>query len=340
MNEIRYEDARNLPSPCFIDVRAPIEFARDHIPGAINIPLFDDMEREEIGKLYMRVGQGDAIIRGGEIVGRKLSVILAQIAKLAERRTPVIYCFRGGMRSDALSALLTSLGFKVFRLKGGYREYRRFVVSRLETFQLEKPLFVLHGLTGTGKTEILRHCANSIDLEEMAGHRSSVFGGIGLEPKTQKRFESVFLERIDELKESPYLLCEGESKKIGDLHLPERFFSEMMRSPGILVTAPIERRVDILLADYTRALNVREIEAIVLTLESRLGRKNTSLLLEYLGKGELRLFAQLLLEKYYDPLYVHSLKKMQFIAEVENMDSARAAAEIVEIVSKYGGRRK
>ncbi len=339
MNEIRYEEALDLPSPCFIDVRAPIEFAQDHIPGAINIPLFDDMEREEIGKLYTLVGQGDAIIRGGEIVGRKLSGILERITGLAETGTPVIYCFRGGMRSDSLSSLLTSLGFKVFRLKGGYKGYRRSVVSRLESFQMIKPLFVLHGLTGTGKTEILRHCANSIDLEEMAGHRSSVFGGIGLEPKTQKHFESAFLKRIDVLKGSPYLLCEGESKKIGDLHIPEKFFSEMMRSPGILVTAPMERRVDILLADYTRVLDTRELESIVVSLESRLGKKNTSLLLEYLGKGELRLFTQLLLEKYYDPLYIHSLKKMRFLAEVENMDSVRAAAEVMEIISRSGGSR-
>ncbi len=339
MNEIRYEEALDLPSPCFIDVRAPIEFAQDHIPGAINIPLFDDMEREEIGKLYTLVGQGDAIVRGGEIVGRKLSGILARITALAEKGTPVIYCFRGGMRSDSLTSLLLSLGFKVFRLKGGYKEYRRAVVSRLESFQLEKPLFVLHGLTGTGKTEILRHCANSIDLEEMAGHRSSVFGGIGLVARTQKHFESAFLRRIDELKGAPYLLCEGESKKIGDLHIPVKFFSEMMRSPGILVTAPIERRVDILLADYTRALDIRELESIVISLESRLGRKNTSALLEYLGKGELRLFTRFLLEKYYDPLYSHSLKKMGFLAEVENMDSARAAAEVVEIISGYCGSR-
>lgn len=334
MNDISYEEARALPNSLFIDVRAPIEFEEDHIPGAVNMPLFDNYEREEIGKIYKLLGKEDAIVRGSEMAGLKIGDIVANIRKI-EGRDIVIYCFRGGMRSTSLVSLLESLDFNVYRLKEGYKGYRRYLLKKIDGLEIKPKLFVLHGLTGTGKTEIIRKINNSIDLEDFAGHRSSVFGAIGLKKKTQKMFESLLADRMEKLGDAAYIVAEGESRKIGDLHIPGKFLNAMFNSPGILIEASMERRVDIISNEYSPDINTAEVKKIVNSISGRLGRKNTDLLLEMFGKGDLRGFTELLLKKYYDPLYAHTLDKMNFIAKIENVDSAKTADEVVRIIEDY-----
>ncbi|MCU0822927.1 MAG: tRNA 2-selenouridine(34) synthase MnmH, partial [Spirochaetes bacterium] len=316
MNDISYEEARALPNPLFIDVRAPVEFEEDHIPGAVNMPLFDNYEREEIGKIYKILGKEDAIVRGSEIAGLKIGDIAADIRKI-QGRDIVIYCFRGGMRSTSLVSLLGSLDFHIYRLKDGYKGYRRHLLQQIENLKVKPVLFVLHGLTGAGKTEIIRNIKNSVDLEDFAGHRSSVFGAMGLKKKTQKMFESLLADRLEKLDGVPYIVTEGESRKIGDLHIPEKFLNAMFNSPGILIEASMERRVNIILNEYSPDLDSDEVKKIVNSISGRLGNKNTDLLLELFGKGDLRGFTELLLKKYYDPLYAHTLDKMNFIAKIE-----------------------
>ena len=334
MNDISYEETRGLPDPLFIDVRAPVEFEEDHIPGAVNMPLFDNCEREEIGKIYKLLGKEDAIVRGTEMAGLKIGDIVANIRKI-QGRDIVIYCFRGGMRSTSLASLLESLDFHVYRLKEGYKGYRRYLVKEIENLDIKPKLFVIHGLTGTGKTEIIRMIKNSIDLEDFAGHRSSVFGAIGLKKKTQKMFESQLISRLEELTGAGYIVAEGESRKIGDLHIPEKFLKLMYNSPGILIGASMDRRVDIILNEYSPEIDPDEVIRIVNSISGRLGNKNTDLLLEMFGKGDLRGFTRLLLLKYYDPLYEHTLDKMSFIAKIDNEDSAKTADEVVRIIEEY-----
>ncbi|MDY6967977.1 MAG: tRNA 2-selenouridine(34) synthase MnmH [Spirochaetota bacterium] len=331
MKEISYQDAIRLSKPFFIDLRAPIEFEKDHIPGSVNIPLFDDEERSEIGKIYAIMGQDDAIVRGTEIAGGKLGEIVANIKKINDKDI-VIYCFRGGMRSSSLASLLSSLGIPVYKLKTGYKGYRRYVSSRLDSIEIKPKVFVLQGLTGTGKTLILRRLKNSIDLEDMAGHRSSVFGGIGLHPNSQKMFESLLLSKIDKLNNSEYVIFEGESRKIGNLFIPDKILKLIHDSPKILIEATIQRRVEILLKEYTHKMDNDEIISITESLSDRLGRKDTDILIKLFRDGELFEFTRLLLLKYYDPLYRHSLEKMDFLETVVNAKTEDTCAIIEEIV--------
>lgn len=334
VREITYRDALELPEPVFIDVRAPVEFALDHIPGSINVPLFDDAERALIGTMYREQGKEPALIQGARIAGTRLSDFVRRIVDL-KGRDIVITCFRGGMRSTTLASLLCSVGLGVLKLKDGYKGYRRYVRERVEGLEVAPPMFVLHGLTGTGKTGILRRLPNAIDLEGFAGHRSSLFGGMGLERRTQKMFESLLVARIDELREAPFAAIEGESRKIGDIHLPSRMLERMRSSPAILVTASMERRVEMLLKEYAPSAGTGEVEAILGVLAPRVGRKNAAALRELYGRGDLGGFTAMLLEKYYDPLYGHSLEAMEFIARVENNDPAEAARLVKAAIERH-----
>ncbi len=337
MREITYEKAQQLNSPAFIDVRSPGEYLLDHIPGSCNMPIFGDDEREEIGKLYHLLGRDKAITRGSEIVGSKLGEIITSIGKLKDREI-VINCYRGGMRSKSLVALLLSLDFNVYKLKDGYKGYRRYVVSRFNEIGIRPPVFVLHGLTGTGKTEIIRRIKNAIDLEKFAGHRSSVFGGIGLKQNTQKFFESLLLERIDSLHDRDYVVMEGESRKIGNLHIPERIVHVIKSSAAILIKASIDRRVEIILNEYAGNMNPGDVIAIVKSLESRIGVKNVNNLIELFEKGNLFEFTRMILEMYYDPLYRHSIRKMKFVAEIENVNTESACREVEGVLLKCLGK--
>ncbi len=334
MNEISYAESLSLSNRVYLDVRSPSEFAADSVPGAVNIPLFDDAERREVGILYRVAGREDAVIRGTEIAGAKLKGLVGAFLNYRDMNM-VILCARGGMRSSSLSSLLSSLGLSVYRLRDGYRGYRRHVFDRVRTMTMPAPLYVLQGLTGTGKTEVLRALPNAIDLEGMAGHRSSVFGGIGLVPATQKRFESLIVERLDSLAGAPWILVEGESRKIGDLHLPERLHEMMRAAPAILIEAPMTRRQDILYAEYHASCDDENIPAIVRGLSSRLGHRQVEELLELYARGELEAFIRIMLEKYYDPLYLHSLERKEYIARIENLDRDRTIREIRGAIASH-----
>lgn len=336
MNEISYAESLSLPNRVYIDVRSPSEFAADSVPEAVNIPLFDDAERREVGTLYRAAGREDAVIRGTEIAGAKLKELVGTFLNYRDRNM-IILCARGGMRSSSLASLLSSLGLSVYRLRDGYRGYRRHVFDRVRSLTMPAPLYVLQGLTGTGKTEVLRALPNAIDLEGMAGHRSSVFGGIGLEPATQKRFESLIVERLDSLAGAPWILVEGESRKIGDLHLPESLHDMMRSAPAILIEAPMKRRQGILYEEYHGSCDDENIPAIVRGLTSRLGKKQVDELLELYARGDLEAFIRIMLEKYYDPLYLHSLEQKEYIARIENLDRDRTIGEIHRAIANHLG---
>ncbi|MCU0847599.1 MAG: tRNA 2-selenouridine(34) synthase MnmH [Spirochaetes bacterium] len=332
--DISYAEALLLGDPVFIDVRSPDEFAADHIPGSINIPLFSDEERKEIGIMYRHTGREEAVILGTGFVGGKISDLVSRIGSMAGRDI-VILCARGGMRSSSLASLLNSLGIRVFRIRHGYKEYRKHVFERMKQLTVKPPLFVLQGLTGAGKTEILGFMENSIDLEGIAGHRSSVFGGIGMASNTQKWFESLLLERAGKLEGCRYVAIEGESRKIGDIHIPQALFRQMREAPCIFIKTTIERRAEIIMKEYTKKADPSEVIPIIKGLAGRLGEKNAAGLIRLIETGKTMDFVIMLLETYYDPLYRYSFKKMKFIAEIENLDSGKAAAEAGAIIEKH-----
>jgi tRNA 2-selenouridine synthase len=337
MKEIPFEEAIRLERPVFIDVRAPIEFGRDSIPGSVNIPVFDDEERALVGTMYRTQGKLPAMLKGSEIAGAKLHTLLARFLEYSGRDV-VVTCFRGGMRSTTIASLLSSVGMEVYKLRDGYKGYRRYVSSRLASLTLPCRLFVLHGLTGTGKTDIIRRIPEGIDLEAMAGHRSSVFGALGLVQHTQKMFESLLLQRIDGLAGSRYAVVEGESRKIGDIHIPAVFLGPMREAPGILINAPFEKRVAMIVREYAAGLDGARVLEIVKTMENRIGKRNTDMLADLFRRGELEEFVSVLLEKYYDPLYEHSLAGMRIVAEVNNLDADAAATEVAGIINELAAR--
>ncbi|TFH39302.1 MAG: tRNA 2-selenouridine(34) synthase MnmH, partial [Chrysiogenales bacterium] len=325
------------PQRVYIDVRSPSEFEIDSVIGAVNIPLFDDNERREVGTIYRMAGRDDAVIRGTAIAGEKLKELIEAFMRYRDNNI-VILCARGGMRSGSIASLLASLGLTVFRLKDGYKGYRRHIVKQTGEMTLTAPLFVLQGLTGTGKTEIIRALPHSIDLEGMAGHRSSVFGGIGLASRSQKRFESLIMGRLDSLHGASHFIVEGESRKIGNLHIPDRFHAMMQAAPVILIEASMERRQEILLREYRDFCDDENIPAIVKSLTMKLGHAQIARLLDLYSRGNLGEFIRILLEKYYDPLYMHTLKRKDCIARIENRGTDAAAAAVQSAIEGYLGQ--
>mgnify|MGYP001355483660 CR=1 FL=1 len=334
MSEITYEESLRLDNPVYVDVRSPVEFDEDHVPGAINLPIFSNDERREVGTLYKVVSREEAVRRGTEIGGKNIGGIINSLMEFKGREI-VIYCARGGMRSGSVAALVNSIGIRTRRLLDGYKSYRRYVISGLESIKIMPQLFVLQGLTGAGKTEILSYIQNSVDLEEMACHRSSVFGGIGLKPRGQKYFETLLLHRLHELENEEYAVIEGESKKIGNLHIPENIFTQMRSAPIIYIDTPLERRVEIIRKEYNRFHEHERVLATVMSLKNRLGAAKTSELVNLYNSGRIDEFIEILLLDYYDSLYRYTLDTFEYSAVIRNLDSEKAAAETVEAVKAY-----
>lgn len=334
MKDITFQESMELENPVYIDVRSPKEFEEDHIPEAINLPIFNNEERAEVGTIYKLKGRDEAVIRGTEIGGQRIGDIINGMADI-QGRNIVICCARGGMRSGAVAALLDSLGIKTFRLKDGYKSYRRYVLERLNTFPIKPEIFILQGLTGAGKTEIIRYIKNSIDLEDLAGHRSSIFGAIGLKQNSQKAFDSGLCSGIVKFKDEAYIVLEGESRKIGNLHIPDNIFMQMRSSPAIYIDTPMSRRVEIIKKEYDRFHEHDKVISIVKSLKRKLSSAKTEKLLQLYSSGKVEEFIEILLADYYDALYGYTLKKMTYIATLVNHNSAETASQVVSVIENY-----
>lgn len=331
MEDITFEESQNIANPLYVDVRAPIEYNEDHIPGAINLPIFNDEERKEVGTLYKMAGKSDAVKRGTEIGGKRIVDIINSLSEIKDREI-IIYCARGGMRSGAVASLINSLGIKTYRIIDGYRSFRKLVMDELFTMVVKPKMFILQGLTGAGKTEILKQLPNAVDLEDMAGHRSSIFGGIGLTQNSQKRFETLLWLRLKELGSEPFVIFEGESRKVGNMHIPENIFRQMREAPPIYIETSLERRVEIIKKEYTGFNEDERILKIAGSLRSKLGTVKTDLLIKYYNEGNLDEFIKILLIDYYDTLYRHTLDKFNYLATINNTDTAEASQKVLEIV--------
>jgi len=333
MEEITFEESRKIANPLYVDVRSPVEYNVDHIPGAINLPIFNDEERKEVGTLYKMAGRENAVKRGAEIGGRRIVDIINALAEIKDKEI-IIYCARGGMRSGAVASLINSLGIKTYRIKDGYRSFRKLVMDQLSTIIIKPRIFVLQGLTGAGKTEILRLISNSVDLEDMAGHRSSLFGGIGLKQNSQKCFETLLWQKLEELKNEDFILFEGESKKVGNSHIPDNIFRQMREAPAIYIETSIERRVEIIKKEYTGFDEDERILKTVNSLKRKLGAQKTDMLIELYNQGDLDQFIKILLIDYYDSLYRYTLDKFDYLARINNTDTVEASREVLDVVKK------
>ncbi len=305
------EETLNLPQTLYIDVRSPAEFSIGHIPSAINIPIFSNEERSEIGTLYKQVSIEKAKELGLAVASRKLPDIVNQVNILYKTGRPiVVYCWRGGMRSKAIVTILTLMGIQVFQLSDGYKAYRRYVLDRLLNFRVIPKIIVLCGSTGVGKTALLQLLTAKdipvIDLEKLANHRGSVFGKIGLgQAATAQIFDATILAALDRFAASPYIVVECESKRIGNVYLPDCLHQAMEAGIKILVNADVEIRISRLIDEYMNLneKNSDEIMQSIKALRKKLGAKKTDRLLSDFAKGEFRNVVRSLLVDYYDPLY-------------------------------------
>jgi len=288
----------------FVDVRSPKEFEEDCIPGAINIPLFSNEERAIVGTLYKQVGKDIAIEKGLEIVSSKLPEMINEYKKLKGKI--IIYCWRGGMRSGSITGLLKSMKSDVEQLENGYKDYRRFVREELEKIKLPKA-YVIYGLTGSGKTDLLQEFGNSLDLEGLAQHRGSVFGDIGLKIRSQKKFESLLLKRLFALKEEKFILVEGESRKIGGIQIPLNVWNQLQSAIKIKLNSPMQERIERLYKEYCRKIDKEIIIQKLKMIEKFMGKKKVDELIKLINENEIKKFIEIILIEYYDKLYKHTI---------------------------------
>ena len=292
-----------------IDVRTPLEFEEDHLPGALNLPVLTNEQRVEVGTLY-RQSPFKARKLGARYVSESISGHLA--GPLSESQpgwNPLVYCWRGGQRSAAFATVLRSVGWRARTLEGGYKAYRRFVMDELGR-QLSDSMLqfrIISGLTGVGKTRLLNALQiqglQVIDLEAMANHRGSLLGSTGVQP-TQRRFESRLHEALSRLNLSQPVFAEAESNRIGSVYLPPALWQKFSSSRVIEITMPVPERVKLLLEDYRHFLDDPETLSVLLNPLSRLrGRTRVQEWQTLITQGAWPEFVASILENHYDLCY-------------------------------------
>lgn len=297
----------------FIDCRTPAEFAETTIPGAVNIPLFDDAQRAQVGLLYKEMGPGPARRLAVDLVSPRIPAMIRQVDELLDdrRRPLVVFCWRGGMRSRALTAFLDLAGFSARQLTGGHKAFRAEVRDFLEKGEWGR-LFVLRGLTGVGKTRILHRLRGEgypvIDLEGLANHRGSAFGALGQgEQPSQKAFEARLWEALRQIPPGGYALAEGESKHIGKVVLPPRVYEALQAETSLWLEASLDYRIQLILQEYpVDCIPREEFVPPIVALKRRLGTETVERLLALLQAGKWRELVADLMVLYYDPLYFHT----------------------------------
>ncbi len=308
-SRINVEEVLNASGIQLIDVRSEGEFAEDALPGALNLPLLDNVQRAAVGKTYKEQGVAAAKRLGMHLVAPKLPELIEKMMDLGSRQQLVLYCWRGGLRSKYLVDQLHFMGVPARQLIGGYKSYRRFVNSSLEQ-PLTQEIVVLHGLTGVGKTEVIEQLVTSglpvIDLEALAENRGSAFGGVGMgQPPSQKKFDSRLYREMCRYADYPYLVVECESRRVGSVLLPQTLVAAMKLGKHILLYDTLPNRIARIKKIYTDGTdcNLTQLEMAVGNLKERLGGQKVAELQAKIRTGNFDETVEFLLVNYYDPLY-------------------------------------
>jgi tRNA 2-selenouridine synthase len=311
-----------------IDVRSPAEFADDHIPGSINLPVLDDQQRAEIGTIYKQINPFTAKRAGAALVAQNIAAHLqTALQDKARDWRPLVYCWRGGQRSGAMAQIFSNIGWHSSVIDGGYKSYRRHVLDCLDHLPEQLSLMIVSGQTGTAKTHILQAAsakgAQIIDLEKLACHRGSLLGSEPGQPQpSQRYFESQLCQALKQCTPGQPILVEAESNKIGNIHVPPAFWAAMRNAPTIRVTAPIDARVNFLQRDYAHMVNHPELIMPLLSkLKHRHSAKQLAAWNQMIDRKNWPIFIKSLLESHYDPSYQRS-------------GSARLAREMGSVAAK------
>jgi tRNA 2-selenouridine synthase len=277
------------PSHVIIDVRSPSEFSQGHMPGALNIPLYDDKERKQVGTLYKQAGRQAAILTGLDFVGPKMSQFVKLANKLAPGKEVLVHCWRGGMRSAGMAWLLKTADFNVSLLEGGYKAYRRFIRQKLEE---KLNLIVLGGNTGSGKSEILNGLAGMgeqiIDLEKIAHHKGSAFGDLGQEKQpANEQFENNLFDAISKSDITKPIWIEDESRGIGKVSIPDPLYQQIRNSFIVFLDMSKSFRVKRLVREYA-SFDPQQLENAIHRMFQKDYATVADLLLIYYDKAYLK----------------------------------------------------
>ena len=299
-----------------IDARSPSEYADDHLPQAVNWPSLDDEQRHLVGTEYAKISPFEARKRGAVMVARNIAAHLErELPGLPREWKPLVYCWRGGQRSGALAHVLSQVGFEVHVLDGGYRDFRRHVVTALAEAGQGLNLRVICGETGSGKSRLLQalHDAGEqvLDLEALACHRGSVLGAVPDVPQpSQKRFESLLWRALGRLDPERVVYTESESRTIGRLRLPEALLQRMRAAPCVRLQMPQQARIDLLLQDYAHfAADPAQLGAKLDALREVRGHATIDQWQQDLSAGRVRDVVATLLVSHYDPVYLRSMQR-------------------------------
>lgn len=298
---------KNIP---VLDVRSPVEFMPGHIPGSINIPLFTNEQRAQIGTIYKQQGTDAAVKLGESFANPQIPTYYKLVERAARGSKKVlITCFRGGLRSKRFAELLAENGYEVYRLQGGYKSYRKNVYK---SFSEQYSFIVLGGMTGSGKTDILTELEKRgeqiIDLEKLANHRGSVFGAIGQgKQPTTEQFENELFEKIALLDKKRMIWIEDESQRIGTVYLPEFFFKQIRTAPIVVLELDIKLRALRLSRDYISDGIFPLIEGIKKIIK-KLGNERAGMAEKAIKSGDYYKAATLILN-YYDRSYFNCFDK-------------------------------
>jgi tRNA 2-selenouridine synthase len=291
-----------------IDVRAPLEFAEDHLPGAISLPVLDDEERARVGTIYKQVSPFSARKIGAALVAKNASLHLqGPLADKPGGWRPLVYCWRGGQRSGSFATILGQIGWRVETLAGGYKSWRGLVVREVYDTPVRAPVVVLDGNTGSAKTDILNLLpgfgVQVIDLEGLARHRGSLFGNVGPQP-SQKAFEGALAFALAGLDPTRPVVVEAESSKIGNCRLPPEIWKAMVAAPRVAIAAPRAARAEYLARAYgDLTADAGRLAATVGLLKPA---HPSEVIEEWLGlaaSGQFTALADSLMERHYDPRY-------------------------------------
>ncbi len=340
-----------------LDVRSPAEYGQAHIPGAISFPLFSNEERKVVGTAYKQQSRETAIKIGLDIFGPKMRSLVEKAEQIAStqsgssKKSVIVHCWRGGMRSAAVAWLLDLYGFKVYTVNGGYKAYRHWVIN---TYSRPFAFHVLGGYTGSGKTYILKQLEQQqqpvLHLEDLANHKGSAFGNIGMPAQpSQEMFEnllgyalwklSVQFPDIIHPTESRAIWVEDESQRIGDVNLPIPFYRQMKTAPVFFVDIPFEQRLNNILAEYGQ-LDRERMKSAISRIQKRLGPLETKLSLQHLENDETLQAFDILL-KYYDKWYRKSLNNRENLEEIlttitcHNTDPKINADRVLQTCTQY-----